>query len=561
MRRESVDEKEKTSDLKKRYERLKEERGKRLSDWKDVQRYVAPSIINWDNPQEKNPKRPKRFTSRPTQFARILRSGLVGYSISPNIVWQKLSFENLQHLDIYGVKDWLEEVERILYAEFRRSNLYQQAGLLIDSAVLYGHGVMLIDEMLDENRLRFTALKVQEVFIDMDEFDRPDTVFRRYSMTLRNAASFFGEENLSDTRKRDYDNKDTRDKEITILHAVYKRDEYDSESPDARNMPYASVYIDEGEDYILLESGYNEFPYAVFVWEPVAGTPYGESPSIHALDDIRFLNKMYESQLRMVQMAGDPAYNVPNSMREGVNVVPGGYNYFEKPDEIVSPINSGTNYPVALDVYKNKEDIIKDWFNVDFFLALQQQRPANMTATYVMELQGEKAAILSDLVVNLNSALEKIIQRSFNILWRQRKIPPPPAGIAGSGAQLKVDFMGPLAQAQKKYHESGGITHGLNLIGAVAKIAGPDALDTVDFHQTLKTGLEGFGFPQNAIREDKDVEEMRRQRAQAMAMQQQQAAAMEQQKQIMSNYNKLNEPVRQGSALAEIDEQMTGGLK
>jgi len=459
------------------------------------------------------------------------------------------------------VKDWLEEVERILYAEFRSTNLYQQASLLIKSAVFYGHGVMLIDEIVGENKLRFTTLKEQEVFIDIDEFDRPDTVFRRYTMTLRNAASFFGKENLSDTRQADLDKKESMDKEITILHAVCKRDGYDEKSPDAKNMPYASVYIDEGEDYILLESGYNEFPYAVFVWEPIAGTPYGESPSIDALDDIRILNKMHESKLKMVQMAGDPAYNVPNSMRGSENVVPGGYNYFEEPHEIVTPVNTGTNYPVALDVYRDTEDSVKDWFHVDFFLALQKQHPSNMTATYVMELQGEKAATLSDLIVNLNSALAKIIQRSFNILWRQRKIPPPPQGLAGTGARLKVDFMGPLAQAQKKYHESGGISQGLNLIGAVAKIAGPDALDAVDFHQTLKAGLEGFGFPQNAIREDKDVEEMRKQRAQQQQAMQRQAAAMEQQKQIMGNYGKLNEPVRQGTALADIQEQMTGGLK
>jgi len=561
MRRESEDKKEFVSNLKRRYERLKEERDKRLSDWKDVQRYVAPSVINWDNPQDKIPKRPQRFTSRPTQFARTLRSGLVGYSISPNIVWQKLSFEDLQHLDIYGVKDWLEEVERKLYAEFRRSNLYQQAGLLIDSAVQYGHGVMLIDEVVGENRLRFTTLKVQEVFIDIDEFDRPDTVFRRYSMTLRNAAAFFGEDNLSDTRKADLKRNESKDKEITILHAVYKREEYDDDSPDAKNMPYASVYIDEGEDCILLESGYNEFPYAVFMWEPVAGAAYGESPSIHALDDIRILNKIDESKLRVAQMAGNPAYNVPDSMRGSENVVPGGYNYFENPNEIVSPVNSGINFPIALEMYKDIEDRVKDWFNVDFFLALQQQRPSNMTATYVMELQGEKAAILSDLVVNLNSALEKIIQRSFNILFRQRKIPPPPQELEGTGAQLKVDFMGPLAQAQKKYHESGGISQSLNLIGAVANIAGPESLDTVDFHQTLKTGLEGLGFPQNAIREDRDVEEIRKQRAIAMQQQQQQAMAVEQQKQITNNYNKLNEPVKQGSALADIQEQMAGGLK
>jgi len=561
MGRESVAEKEKVVNLKKHYERLKKERDKRLSDWKDVQKFVAPSVYNWDNPHDKTPKRAIRFTSRPTQFAKTLRSGLVGYSISPNIVWQKLTFEDQTHLDkIHGAKDWLEEVERKLYAEFRRSNLYKQAGVMISSAVDYGHGVMLIDELIKENRLRYMALKTQEIYLDTDEYDNTDTVFRRYAMSLRNAVSFFGIDKLSKTQQNDLKLDENTDKEIVVIHAVYKRDDIDDDSQDANNMPYASVYFDEDENRILMESGYNEFPFAVFIWEPVYGTPYGESPAIQALDDIRILNKIDEQKLKVAQMAGSPAYNLPETMREQNSVVPNGHYYYDKnyPQSIITPVNSGTNFPITLEVYHDIEDRVKDWFNVDFFLALQRKQDQRMTATEVIELQGEKASVLSDLVVNLNSALEKIIQRSFNILWRQGKIPQPPAALANSDAQISVDFMGPLAQAQKKYHESHGIQQSLNLIGAVAKIAGPTALDVVDFDSTLKRGLEGMGFPQDAIREDKDIEEIRKQRAEQEAKRDQMAVAMEQQKNMMGNYNKLNEPVKPGSAIDELNQQMAG---
>ena len=555
-----VGEKEKVVGLKRRFERLKEERDKRLSDWKDVQKYVAPSVLNWDNPKDKIPKRSKRYTTRPTNFARTLRSGLVGYSISPNIVWQKLTFEDQHHLDsLYGAKDWLEEVERKLYAEFARSNLYQQAGMMIDSAVLYGDGVMLIDEVLGENKLRFTTLKKQEYYLGIDEYERVDTVFRKYSITLANASAFFGEENLSDTQRADLKLDNTTDKEITVIHAVFKRDEHDDKSRNAKEMPYASIFIDENEDRILLESGYTEFPFAVFLWEPVPGTPYGESPSIHAIDDIRILNKHEEQLLKMSQMAGSPSYNVPDSMRDHVNVVPNSYNYYNKPHEIILPVNTGSNFPLTVEMHIRIEDRIKDWFNVDFFLALQQKQ-GKMTATEVMELQGEKASVLSDLVVNLNSALSKIIQRSFNLLFKQGKIPPPPESLAGSKAKLKVEFMGPLAQAQKKYHEAGGIQQGISLIGALAQL-NPEALDNVDFDAAMKRGLEGASFPQEAIREERDIEELRKQRAEQQAQQQQMADAMETQKQIMGNANKLNEPVHPGSTLAEINNQMAGGLQ
>ena len=553
------DKKEFVDELKSRFDYLRTERAKRQSDWKEVQELVAASVYNWDNPHDKTPKRPQRFTSRPTNYLKTLRSGITGYSISPNIAWQKLGFENMKHAESYGAKDWLEAVEKTLYAEFNRSNLYPQVAKFVENAASYGHAVMLIDEQLEDNRLRFTTLNINELYMDINEFDEVDTVFRRYTMTLKNAASFFGKENLTDTRQRELEDKKNWNNDIVILHAVYKRVEFTSESRAAWNMPYASMYIDEDQDHLIKESGYGEFPYAVFIWDPVSGTAYGESPAIHALDDIRLLNLIDEARIKIAQLSAEPPMNIPDTLRDSPNVVPAGFNYYTVPGEVISPIQTGLNFPITLEVNREIENRVRDWFHVDFFLALMREKPANMTATYVMELQGEKAATLSDLVVNLNNALTKIIQRSFNILWRQRKLPMPPETMEGSGAQLKIDFMGPLAQAQKKYHESAGIAGGMNLIGAVANIS-QVALDVIDFDQTLKNGLTGMGFPQIAIREDRDVEEIRKQRAMQQAQAQQQAAAMEQQKALMGNYNKLNEPVQAGSAIDELNKQMSGGM-
>jgi len=551
--------KELVEDIKSRLEYLRTVRAQREDDWKDVQKLVAPSVFNWDNPADRKPKRPKRFTSRPTNFLKTLRSGICGYSISPNIMWLKLGFEEQGHTEEYGAKDWLEAVEKTLYAAFNRSNLYPQVSKFIENASTYGHAVMLIDELLSENKVRFSNLNANEIFLDINEYDEVDTVFRRYNMTLKNAAAFFGEDKLHDTLKLDLKDKKKWNNELTLIHAVYRRKDFNKESMSSKNMPYASVYIDESRDFLIEEGGYNEFPFSVFLWDQVTGTPYGESPAIHALTDIQLLNIVNEAKIKIAQMSAEPALNVPDDMRENVNVVPRAYNYYSKPDQIITPIKTGENYNISLEIENAMENRVKDWFHVDFFLALMNERPANITATYVMELQGEKAAVLSDLVVNLNYALTKIIQRSFNLLWRQRKIPTPPESIAELGAKLKVDFIGPLAQAQKKYHESAGIGQGISLIGAIANMS-PDSLDVIDFDQTLKTGLEGMGFAQIAIREDKDIEELRRQRAQAQQQAQQQAQAMEQQKQLMGNYDKLNEPVKPGGAIDELNKQMRGIL-
>jgi hypothetical protein len=318
------------------------------------------------------------------------------------------------------------------------------------------------------------------------------------------------------------------------------------------------VYLDESENYLLEESGYTEFPYAVFIWDPVIGTAYGESPAIHALDDIRLLNKIDEARIKITQLSADPAFNVPDDMKGHENVVPRGYNYYTDPARLMFPIQTGTNFPITLEVNQEIENRVKDWMHVDFFLMLQREGAPNKTATEVMELQGEKAAVLSDLVVALNDPLSRIIRRSFNILYRQRKIPAPPASLMNTGARLRIDFTGPLAQAQKKYHESAGIAQSMQLIGAVAQTAGPAALDVVDFDRMIKAGLEGAGLSQLIIREDEDVGKIRQARQEMEARDRQQEAAVERQKNLLSNYNKLNEPVKPGSALDEINKQSGG---
>jgi hypothetical protein len=96
------EDRERAEDLKARFEELKTERAKREPDWKAVQRYVAPSVFDWDNPREKIPKRAVRFTSRPTHYLKTLVSGVTGYSVSPNIVWQKLGLEDPSQADQIG---------------------------------------------------------------------------------------------------------------------------------------------------------------------------------------------------------------------------------------------------------------------------------------------------------------------------------------------------------------------------------------------------------------------------------------------------------------------------
>jgi hypothetical protein len=322
---------------------------------------------------------------------------------------------------------------------------------------------------------------------------------------------------------------------------------------------YSSVFIDLDNSHVISESGYYDFPYAVFTWKKTMGKKYGIGPALCAVNDVRLLHKTEESRLQVAQLSARPPMNIPQKLKGTEDLVPDGRNYYMAHDQVISPIQVGANFPITLEITRDMEERIKDWFHVDFFLMLQRQS-RQMTATEVVELQGEKAAVLSNMVTNLNYALQKIVQRSVDILFRQGKMPELPAALQNNRTSMKVDFIGILAQAQKKAHQTSGIMQGIQIMGALAQLAPAvpqiaEAFDYVDASVILKKGFEAGGMSQLAIREEDDVQKMRQARAQAQAEAAQQQAMMQEQEAVMKNYQQLNEPVNPQGALA----QMAGG--
>lgn len=536
---------------------MKTQRAKFEPRWREAQEHVAKSVYDW-NSLEAIPKAPTRYSSDPCNYMNTLCSGLIGYSISSNIAWFKLTLQDEKETERYGVKPWLDNVETIMYAEFNRSNLYSEIKHVVENGCIIGHGSMLEDYDHTRQKLRFSSNRMNEMYFDTDEYNEVATCYRTYLMTIKKAVDFFGYDNMSEKVQMAYDEENGRrwNDNITILFAVYKRDKYNEDSPMSKDMPYAAIYIELDEDHIINESGYNDFPYAVFEWEQISGTAYSESPAMAAMQDILYLNKANKSMMDIAQTAARPPMVASEDIID-IDTSPEGITYVKNGDTL-QPLQTGANYPITIDILEKIKQTVKDWFNVDFFLMLQNSQ-REMTATEVSELQGEKAAVLSNLITNFNNCLTKIVQRSFNLLYEEGKIPQPPEALMRSSSTLKIEFMGPLAQAQKRYHQAGGINTALQYLAPMAQLF-PESLDYIDQDETIKKLLMGNGMPQSAIREDKDVQDLRQLRAQQQAQAQQQAMAMEMSKNLMNNAGQLNEKAQQGSIIDQLSGQLAGSM-
>lgn len=539
-----------------RYTQLQTERQKFQDRWTEAQEYCDRAVLAWDELRA-IPEKPSRYSSLPCNYLNILVNGLVGYSISPNIVWFKLTTASPKMLQAYGVRKWLEDVEDIMLAKFNASNLYQAAAKMVWDAAVIGHGVLQIGEDIKAGRLRFTKLPANEAYLDINEYNEVDTVFRRYYLTVRNAIEFFGEDKLDEDYREAYKEVNRWNETVEIIQAVMPRKDFNPEFKNAKNKPIAVYWLDPKHRKIIDESGYDNFPFAIFEWDMLPDFAYSTSPAQNAMPDIKGLNIAKKTSWQIAQTSAEPPMKVSEDIRQ-VNITPRGFTYVTSADQTIEPIKTGENYPITLEVLADMKQDIKDWFNVDFFLMLQQ-RQGQMTATEVMELQGEKAATLANLIVNLNEALYKIIEQSFTIMMNAGEFPPMPEALQRGGS-LKIDFMGPLAQAQKKYHTMGGINQATQIAGGIMQLF-PNSGDYIDPDELMKSALEGQGMPANVIREDDDVKKIRQERIQQQQLQQQQAQQMAMTQSLMQNANKLNEPVQEGSVMSELNSQLAGGLQ
>ena len=543
-------------DLETRWQQLKDNRAKFEDDWTEAQKFSNNIVYEWKKVGDV-PTRPKRFTSKAYGYKKTLDAGIVGYAVSPSLVWFKLGLEDNSLLNEYGVKDWLEDCEKIMLAMFNRTNFYRETNPAVSDCTCIGHGALFIDEDIKNSRLRFIHYPPNQLYFDVNPYGEIDTCFRWYSDKLKNIVDFFGEKNVHENMREKVKETTHWNDDCEILMCVYPRTEYNPEFKNSKNMPYACVYIDLTNRWILSESGYNEFPFAVFTWEKYSGFAYGSSPSQDALNEIKALNIIKKTSLQIAQTSAEPPMLASEDMHD-IDLSPRGITYKPTQNSTLEALRTGENYPITLQELANYDKDVKDWFYVDYFLALQE-RQGNMTATEVMELQGEKAATLSTFIVNLNEFLSNVISRSFSLLMRAQLLPPPPMALMESKAIIKIDFTGPLAQNQQKYHQMGGTLQALSAVGPIMQMF-PNAGDFIDGDQLMKSTMEGMKMPQNVIREDDDVKKIREERIRA----EQQAAAQQQQmamaQTLMQNANKMGEAAQQGSMMDQINKQLTGGM-
>ncbi len=509
-----------TKSLISRFEKLEGQRQNWETHWQEVADYMQPRKADVTKQRARGDKRMEQvFDSSPIQAVELLAASLHGMLTNPSTPWFTLRFKDEEIDNEDEAKLWLESSTDAMYTAFNRSNFQQEIFELYHDLITFGTAAMFIEEDNDDI-IKFSTRHINEVFIAENDKGRIDTIYRKFKISARAAIQKFGESVSADVQTKA--KKDPYE-EIEILHAVYPRADFNPNKKDKANMPFESVYIEFKNGNELSVSGFREFPFVVPRYLKASNEIYGRSPAMTALPDVKMLNEMSKTTIKAAQKQVDPPLLVPDDgFLLPVRTVPGGLNFYRSGTrDRIEPLNIGANNPLGLNMEEQRRDSIRAVFYVN---QLMMQQGPQMTATEVIQRNEEKMRLLGPVLGRLQSELLKpLIDRVFAILLRNNMLPPAPEFL--SGRDIEIEYVSPLAKAQKST-ELQSIIRTVEILGSLANVA--PVFDYINFDNLVKHLADIVGVPQKILKSQSEVNAERQQAQQ----QQQEMQQMQQLQQV-----------------------------
>lgn len=542
-----------------RFARLETERSAWTRTWQELCEYVLPRRDSFSGHAagSKTAGDERIFDSTATHAVELLSAALNGMLTNPSSPWFDLRVRRDDLRDSESVRRFLDEARKRMLVVFGsdESGFQAQVHELYLDLVLLGTSVMHV-EPDPECLCRFSTRPLGECWISESCRGAVDAVFRRYELTARQAFQEWGMSLSEDVCRQAEDSPDSR---VEIVHAVYPRSDRDPASAAARDMPWASVYVEVSARQVIEEGGCMEMPYMVPRWSKAAGEVYGRGPGLSALSDVRVLNAMGKTALMAAQKMADPTLMVPDDGFLGPTVTtPGGLNYYRAgTSDRIEPIPVGIDLRAAQVMMEQKREAIRRIFLND---QLQMVGSPAMTATEVMARQEEKMRILGPVLGRMQAEfLGPLVRRVFGIMLRSGALGELPPQLRGG--EWDVEFVSPIARAQRA-EEAQSMLRVMEFLGPFMAPGDPfGVLDNFDVDAVVRGTVEIFGVPERYCRPRDEVAAVREVRSQAQQAAAAKAEAKAEAEETLDGAKRLSEiEIREGTALGEVIKSLPGLL-
>lgn len=484
------------------------------------------------------------FDETAGQALDVLIAGLMSGASSPARPWFRLETSDPELNRDPQVREWLDDCTTRMLEVFKRSNTYRVLKHLYKELAVFGTAACILVEDFD-NVIHLHPMTVGQYVLAQDYKERVNTFGREFQITVAQCVEEFGLEACSKTVQEAHKRGDL-DQPVNVTHLIEPRQDRDPSKPDARNKAWRSCYFEsassDAEDKLLRESGFDKFPVLAPRWDVAGGDVYGESPAMKALGSIKQLQHEQVRKAQGIDRKANPSMQLPTDVEETA-LLPGEQVRVDSgsPGAEIRP----THEAQYLDLSDLREDIldVQERINAAFFrdvFRMVTDKTKEMTVPEYLGLHEEKLTILGPILEHLDEELfAKLIDLTFDRMMAVKAFLPTPPELAQFGAELSIQFVGPLAQAQR----AAGMASSDRFSNALIVMAEhkPEVLDRLDADAWVDDFAERTGVSPKILVPVDEAQQIRQARAKAQA-----AAAQTQM---------LAEQAKAAQALGTVDTQ------
>ena len=499
------------------------------STWDEVADFVLPRYGDFTTTRSPGENRHDRIYDSTAPLALERFAAALESMLTPRAQkWHRLQPSDKDVMDSNAVKEWYEEVNKILWRSRYRpyANYASSQHEVYLSLGAFGTGCLFVDNVLGKG-IRYKAIPLKEIYIDTDSYGTVDTVYRRFKLDLRQSIQQFGEKNLP-TELIAGGKKDSK-REFEYIHCVRPRLDVDPTRIDAKGMPFESSYIAKEFKEEVMAGGYDTMPYIVSRYVVSPTEDYGRSPAIAMLSDIKMINIISRDQIQISHKLADPPLLLHDDGILGfgnteVNMMAGGLNYGGVSPEgrqLIQPLQTGGNPALAESILEQRRRNINDAFLVSLFQILVET--PEMTATEAMIRVQEKGQLLGPTISRQQSeALGPMIEREISILSRANALPEMPPELIEAGGGYDIEYDSPMTRMMQA-EEVVGLQRSVEAMTPFIQV-NPELLGIYDVEQVMRDTNYINGVPTKWLKTPEEVAE-----AQEQAQQADQAAQMAEQ--------------------------------
>jgi len=446
------------------------------------------------------------------ETADILASGLSNYLTPAASRWYGFRTKDPQKMEKKRVQIYLKDVEAEVSHALNNSNFYNVMPEFYKKSGVYGTSV-LFEEEDPFDLIRFYSIDLKQVIIVDDARGRTIEYYIEYEYTATQAVTRFGPDKVHpEVLKRHNESRDP-DKKFKYTLYIGPNWHRNPMAIDNKNMPWISQWIDDEHMVEIDRGGFHELPALCHKFYSRTSQPWGFSPAMKALSDVKLLNAKAKTQIRAEMKAVDPAQAMPdNAFLAPYNGNPRGTNYYQRgklsKDEIFS-IGTGGNIRVGENTMEYSKQRVRSQMFTDVFLMFDGVTK-QMNNPEVFERISEKMTLLGPAVGRFMNVLDGVLERTVGLLERQGRLPERPPELQ-EDPNYEIEYLSVLAKAQRN-PELQSMQNAILMAGNLASFS-PTVVDKIDADKGIDAVWGITGAPIQMLRDDEEVAEIRQARA------------------------------------------------